>query len=268
MPAPSARLLAFAGFFVVTASLIPVRAEAQVGYRDPRNADVDVAGARTARIEAGAGSLRIEGRQGLTQVRVRGTARSSHRDRLDDIKLTAERRGGEVFIKVDIPNENRSWISFGNFFMALDLVIEVPMNLSLDVADGSGEAHFINTGKLELEDGSGEIEVRGARGDVSINDGSGEILLRGVDGSVRINDGSGEIDASDVTGDFIVEEDGSGDINVVGVGGTLTIDDDGSGSIDVGRVAGDFVVRSDGGGSIRYDTVKGAVRIPERKRRG
>ncbi len=114
MSAPSARLLAFAGFFVVTASLIPVRAEAQDGYREPRNADVDLAGARAARIEAGAGSLRIEGREGLAQVRVRGTARSSNRDRLDDIKLIAERRGGEVRIKVDIPNDRRSWTSFGN----------------------------------------------------------------------------------------------------------------------------------------------------------
>ncbi len=268
MSALAARLLAFAGFFVVTASFIPVRAEAQDGYREPRNADVDVAGARSARIEAGAGSLRIEGREGLTQVRVRGTARSSHRDRLDDIKLIAERRGGDVFIKVDIPNDRQNWTSFRNSFMALDLVIEVPMNLALDVDDGSGDAHFINTGKLELEDGSGEIEIRGARGDVSINDGSGGIVIRGVEGTVRINDGSGEIDASDITGDFIVEEDGSGGINVVGVGGSLTIEDDGSGSIDVGRVAGDFVVRSDGGGSIRYDTVKGSVRIPQKKRRG
>lgn len=84
MHAPSARLLAFVGFFVVTASLIPVRAKAQDEYREPRNADVDVAGARTARIEAAAGALRVEGRQGITQVRVRGTARSSHRDRLDE----------------------------------------------------------------------------------------------------------------------------------------------------------------------------------------
>jgi len=253
---------------VVAASFIPVRARAYEDYTSPRNADVDAAGAKSIRIEAAAGVLKVEGRAGISQVRVRGTAKSSRRNRLDDIKLIAERRGDEVFIKADMPDDNRYWDrGRDNDNLVLDLVIEVPNSIPLDVADGSGEAEFLNAGALEFSDGSGEIHIRGARGDVRVNDGSGNITIEGVQGSVRVSDGSGNIRARDVTGDFVVSEDGSGDIDVSSVGGQMRVENDGSGNIDVDRVAGDFVVDHDGSGSIRYDTVKGSVRIPDRKRR-
>jgi hypothetical protein len=47
----------------------------------------------------------------------------------------------------------------------------------------------------------------------------------------------------------------------------MRVENDGSGNINADRIAGDFVVDHDGSGIIRYDTVKGSVRIPERKRR-
>ena len=265
MTVPSARLLALSGVFVVAASFIPGKARAQNRDEAPRNATVPVSGARVVRIDAAAGLLRVEGRDGLNEVRVRGTARVEGRGRLSDIKLIAERRGDEIFIKADIPeHESDGW---RDSYMALDLVIEVPRTMRLDVDDGSGAAEFLNTGGLTLDDGSGTILVRGMRGNLEIDDGSGEIEIDGVNGSVRINDGSGEIEARNVTGDFIVADDGSGSIRVSDVGGTMRVDSDGSGNIDVDRIGGDFVVDSDGGGGIRYETVKGRVSIPERKRR-
>ena len=267
MSGSSIRTRAVVGMFIVAASFIPGKTEAQSRYTSARNATIDARNARSVRIEAQAGVLRVEGHSELTEVRVRGTARASRRDNLDDIKLIAERRGNEVFIKVDMPEHAQNgWFGRGHE-MALDLVIEVPVSLPLDVDDGSGEAKFINTGAISLEDGSGEVEIRGAHGDVDVNDGSGEITIDGVEGSVRISDGSGEIIARNVTGNVVIREDGSGDIDVSGVGGMMRVEDDGSGSIDVDRIAGDFVVDSDGGGGIRYENVKGSVRIPDRKRR-
>ena len=257
---------ALTALYIVTAVFIPRRAHALEDYTSPRNADVPVAGARSIRVEAAAGSLKVEGRQGIDQVRVRGTARSTRKNRLDGIKLIAERRGDEIYIKADMPDDRNGWRDDWDQ-VALDLVIEVPTSLLLDVHDGSGEAEFNNTGALELEDGSGEIWIRGGRGDVRISDGSGNITIEGVQGSVRVSDGSGNIRARDVTGNVVVEEDGSGDIDVTGVGGTMRVENDGSGNIDVDRIAGDFVVDNDGSGTIRYETVKGSVRIPERRRR-
>ena len=261
---------ATAGMLVVAASFIPRRVTALEVYTSPRDANVSAAGARSVQIEAAAGSLRVEGRSGIDQVQVRGMAKASRKSRLDDIKLIAERRGDVVFIKADIPDHSTGFFSAmnGDYQMALDLVIEVPMSLAITAGDGSGDAEFNNTGALDVSDGSGELFVRGAHGDVRITDGSGNITIDGVEGAVRVGDGSGNIKARNVTGDFVVNDDGSGDIDVAGVGGTMRVENDGSGNINADRVAGDFVVDHDGSGIIRYDTVKGSVRIPERKRRG
>lgn len=260
-----------AGLFVVAAAYIPVKSGAQAHYEVPRNADVSTSGARSIRIEAASGLLRVEGRAGLNQVRIRGIARASRRAQLEDIKLIAERRGDEVFIKADIPEINTSgvWdaLSGDHHIRQLDLVIEVPSSLPLDVSDGSGEARFSNTGALTLHDGSGEVEIRSARGDVRVTDGSGSVLIDGVQGNVVVNDGSGEIKARNVTGDMTIGSDGSGNIDASGIGGTMRVDSDGSGNIDVDRVAGDFVVGSAGSGTVSYDTVKGTVDIPVRRRR-
>jgi hypothetical protein len=251
---------------IVTAVFIPRRVQALEDYTSPRNADIPVAGAKSVRIVAAAGILKVHGRSGLDQVHVRGTARSSRKNRLDGIKLIAERRGDEIYIKADMPDEEReSWRD--NWDMALDLVIEVPISLPLDVDDGSGNVEFNNTGALKLDDGSGEIFVKAAHGDVEIDDGSGSITVEGVEGSVRVSDGSGEIRVRDVTGSFTVDEDGSGDIDATGIGGTMRVEEDGSGNIDVDRISGDFVVDHKGSGSVRYETVKGRVDIPDRKRR-
>ncbi|MDO8502455.1 MAG: hypothetical protein Q7S20_11500 [Gemmatimonadaceae bacterium] len=262
---------ALPGLLIVTAAFIPVRTEALELFTAPRNAEVDARGARSVRIEAAAGGLRVEGQSGLTKVRVRGSARSSRRGRLANIKLIAERRGDVVFIKANMPVTT---IGFWNLMngdngrMELDLVIEVPTSIALDVSDGSGDAEFINTGPLVLHDGSGEINIRGSHGDVRVSDGSGNLVISGVEGNVVVDDGSGEIRASNVTGDFTVESDGSGNMDVSGVGGTMRVVSDGSGNIDVDRVGGDFVVDNGGSGTIRYDVVKGTVRVPERRRRG
>jgi len=258
---------ALVGALIVAAAFIPPRPAGAQEFTSPRNADVDVRGARRIHIEGAAGLLRVEGRAGATQVKVRGTAATSRREWLDNIKLIAELRGGDVFIKADIPDNDSGWNMRGDNRRSLDLVIEVPTNLPLEVVDGSGEATFTGIGSLDLRDGSGGIEVRGAKGTIHIIDGSGGISVRGVEGDVTVEDGSGGIEARDVTGNFTVSEDGSGNIDINGVGGTMRVKGDGSGDIDVERVAGDFIVDSDGGGSIRHDTVKGKVTIPERRRR-
>jgi len=106
--APLIRLAATLSL-IVAASFIPRRVHAYEDYTSPRNADVNAAGARSIRIEAAAGILKVEGRADINQVRVRGTARSNRRSILDDIKLIAERRGDEIFIKADMPENRGFW---------------------------------------------------------------------------------------------------------------------------------------------------------------
>ena len=258
------------GSGVILAVLIPRPSTAQSGdYKADRNATVNASGARRIRVEAGAGFLNITGRTGISEVRVRGVASASSRRLLDEIRLVAERRGDEVFIKMDVPDHNGSlWDVFnGDSRQMLDLTIDVPVTVPLDVSDGSGELKIKGTGAVRLEDGSGDLELSGITGNVHVTDGSGNIVIAGVDGDVEVHDGSGNIDANNVTGNFTIGEDGSGNIDVTGVSGTMRVEDDGSGEIHVNRVGGDFIVNEKGSGTIEYETVKGSVNIPERKRR-
>ena len=238
-------------------------------YTAPRNALVDAAGARSVEVEAGAGSLRIEGKAGLRQVQVTGTARSSSQRFLSEIRLIAERRGDVVFIKADIPDHDSGFRDRDNWSAALDLVIQVPQGINAEVSDGSGEAKILNVGALEASDGSGDFSVEGASS-VHITDGSGNLRIENVGGDVTVSDGSGEIDVRNVTGSFTVETDGSGSIIATDVRGSVIVENDGSGEIEVNKVGRDFRVENKGSGSIDYTAVSGQVNIPDRRhgRRG
>lgn len=250
---------------LVAAALVPADAHAQRDgaddYTAPRNATVDARGARRVEVEAEAGVLRVTGVAGISEVRVRGTARSSHRERVDEIRLVARREGDVVVVRADIPDH--SW-GDGNRWQALDLVIEVPEGIDVRVEDGSGEATLRGLGALDVRDGSGALEIEDVAS-ARIVDGSGEIELRRVRGEVRLSDGSGAIRMRDVSGSVTIDEDGSGEIVAEGVRGAVVIDRDGSGGIDVRDVGGDFTVGRDGSGGIDYAEVRGAVRVPRRR---
>jgi len=248
--------------FAAAPFLFGSTAYAQYGaYTAPRNATVDASGAKAVEVEAAAGSLRVEGRAGLRQVQVTGTARASSQRLLNDIKLIAERRGDVVFIKADILDDD-----WQNSEVALDLVIAVPQGMNAEISDGSGDARVTDVGDLEANDGSGEFTVIGARS-VRITDGSGELTIENIGGDVRVRDGSGEVNVRNVSGSFIVESDGSGGLSARDVRGSVIVESDGSGGIDVNGVGKDFRVENKGSGSIDYAQVSGTVDVPDRRDR-
>lgn len=210
-----------------------------------RSATVASSGSDVLELVARAGSLVVEGRPGLREVRVRGKACASSRELLDQMVIETGRAGGRVRVEVPEVEHERSFLG-GNQNASLDLVIEVPEGMEAVIDDGSGEAEIRGVGRLRLTDGSGEVRLFDIHGDVSIEDGSGEVEIDGVDGSVDVEDGSGEVVVRGVTGSVNIE--------------------DGSGSIRVSDVRGDFIVRDDGSGDIRYDNVLGRVDVPEKDR--
>jgi hypothetical protein len=252
---------------VVPALLTPPVVEGQ--WRDevtaPRSARVNAAGARMAHIEARAGSLRIEGRAGLTEIQARGTARASSRALLEQVRLTAERRGDVAYVIVELPEQRGDWRN-DNEFAALDLTVEVPKALALDVEDRSGDLEIRGVGPLDLIDHSGGATIEDVGGRLRVRDGSGELRIRDVHGDVTLEDGSGGVELRSIRGSVTVDRDGSGDFDAQDVTGSMRIDTKGSGSVDVARVGGDFVVGRKGTGSIEFREVRGRVEIPERDR--
>lgn len=249
MRRPAALVLALAGATLAAAPLAPRPLAAQRTYvgeefTEARDARVDARGARRLVVEGKSGELRIRGVDGLTEVRVRGTARASRRAWLGELQVVARREGDAVVVRADIPDWRDDQWGDGPNVRALDLVLEVPRGIAADVVDGSGAVEIRGVGALDLKDGSGEIAVEDVAS-ARIEDGSGAIRLRDVRGDVRVADGSGDIDVSGVRGSVIVERDGSGEIAVRRVEGDLTIDRSRSRGITYTQVAGRVSVPRD-----------------------
>lgn len=224
------------------------------GHTAPREGAADAAGARSVRVIAKAGELKIRGVAGASTVAVKGTACASRASGLDEVKLVTERRGDVVYVEAVTPEW--SWGSAG-----LDLQIDVPNSIPLDVDGGSGSAEVRDVAALRITDGSGELTIDGVRGALTVDDGSGSLEIANVGGEVKITDGSGEIVVRQA-GSVLITEDGSGGIQVSDVRGNVVVRNDGSGSIDVREVAGDFTVDDDGSGGIEHHGVRGHVKIP------
>jgi hypothetical protein len=208
-------------------------ADTGCSYTADRSATVPLAGSNLIRIDAGAGSLRIEGKAGLTEVQVNGTACAFSNATLNGIQLVAEQSGSEVRVEARVPG--------GTGTRRLDLVIAVPEHIPLRITDSSGDTEIQNVGPVDVRDASGELRVSGVSDNLTVDDSSGSLIVENVAGNARIRDDSGDIAAAGISGDLVVS--------------------DSSGSIAVDGVGGDFWVESDGSGSIGYSNVKGRVVI-------
>lgn len=212
-----------------------------------QNESFPSAGVSAVHLETGPGSLQVTGRPGAPSIEVTAEfkanigSQSDAKRILDNLKLTMETRGDTFFLKSEKLSD-WNWGDSGR----IDLTIIVPSAVRLDIDDGSGSMSVKGMGRdVRIEDGSGEIEVDGVDGDLVVDDGSGSIWIRNVKGEVEI-------------------EDGSGGIDVAHVGGSVRIDD-GSGSIDVEDVARDLIIPHDGSGSVHYRDVRGRLDIPRHR---
>jgi DUF4097 and DUF4098 domain-containing protein YvlB len=236
----------------------PCRHEAE------RSARINASAADVLRLVARAGSLDVQGRPGLTEVRVRGRACASSAALLDDLQLETRRAAGEVVVEV-------AEIDYGfssNQYARLDLVLEVPQGMAADIRDGSGHAELRGLGRLTVEDGSGSLRIEDIAGPLRVHDGSGELYVRRVRGDVDIEDGSGEIDVAEVIGSVTIS-DGSGSISATAISGAVRVREDGSGTVTAIDVGGDLEVRGTRSERIHYRDVRGEIDVPapRRKRR-
>jgi len=206
-------------------------------YEEVRNLDLDADGVSQLSIKAGAGSMDVTGVRGLDKISVKATVVVPDTDKDKAVKvienkmtLSLDQQGSEA--RLD------AWFDDGSD-AHIALEVSVPQGLAVNI-----------------DDGSGSLDVRDVAGDVTIDDGSGSIDVNNV-ASLKIDDGSGSIDVENASGDVSIV-DGSGSISVVHVKGSVTIDD-GSGSIKVSDVENDLIIVDDGSGSLSISDVRGSV---------
>lgn len=215
-------------------------------YKEERELSLDAGGLKSLRVDAGAGSLSVRGVDGsdrievLATVLVAGAEGDKARDYIERrMVLTLDKSGNRGELVADFKDS----MGFGKSG-AIALDIRVPKGIDLDIDDGSGSIEVRDTeGALEINDGSGSISARNVT-DVRIDDGSGSIEITDANGDVRIDDGSGSIKVSRVTGSVVVD-DGSGSINVADVQGSFSVVDAGSGSVNYSDVAGEVSLPDD-----------------------
>lgn len=97
---------------------------------------------------------------------------------------------------------------------------------------------------------SGDIAVRGSRGEVEATAQSGDITLEDVAGRIDVNTFSGSIAASGVAGDVEIRSL-SGDVTLVSVGGDIEIETV-SGDIEIGGARAKLVRARSTSGDLRY----------------
>ncbi|HEY8538298.1 MAG TPA: DUF4097 family beta strand repeat-containing protein [Steroidobacteraceae bacterium] len=261
---------------LTAAGLLSHSVLADCTYTASRSGEVDAAGVRKVIVAVHAGDLVVAGNSGAKLVRANGEACASTKRVLDAIRLEVRRDGDTAYVTAQRPGRD---ISFET--ATLDLKVEVPTTVELEVTDSSGDIDVRRVAAVRIDDSSGDQRVRDIGGDVSVQDSSGDIDISNVEGNVSVRDSSGDIVISNVARNVTIPVDSSGDITIRGVRGSVhilsdssggiaiydveqdvLIDDDGAGDIRVVNVGGNFTVRNDGSGHIKHSGVRGKVSLP------
>lgn len=231
-------------------------------YEKKINETLDLAKSNLLTISVTAGDLDVTGVPGTGQAVIRARVCASKQDWLEESNLVIT-PGTMAAIEATLPNADGSWLSLGSNYIWMDLDIEVPESLALEVKDSSGDMSLKNVAVVQIKDSSGDIKVEKARDSFTVSDSSGDIEIDGADGDLTIeSDSSGDIEVTDIHGTVLVMKDSSGDIEATDVTDNFVVERDSSGDISANDIGGDFRVLKDGSGSIRSRDVQGEVDIP------
>jgi hypothetical protein len=248
-------------------------------YTSERSASINAVGATKLVIEAGAGDLLVRGGNNLRTVEATGRVCGFKEAALAQVQIVARREGTILYVTTVLPETSSrfSWLD-----TTLDVAVTLPVSLSVEVKDGSGDLSIARVRSAKIDDGAGHIKAGEIAGDLVVSDGAGNMDIDQIVGTVTIErddagdihiedvrrdvkvllDGSGELQIERVAGSVHVRQDSSGDLVIREVKGNVLVDSDSSGDIRVVQVSGNFTVEADSTGNISHDRVEGSVRMP------
>lgn len=252
---------------LIGALLLQLSGAAMAGpckYTKDIDLTLDLSSSNTLSILAAAGELDVVGVSGTDVAVISGKVCASKEEWLQE-SLVDTSNGKHASIAVELPSGKKGWSWSGNNYVWMDLRVEVPDDMALEVKDSSGDMSLKNVAAVAVHDSSGGIEIENAHGQVSISDSSGDIDVDTAEGDLTIeSDSSGDIYANNIRGSVLVVKDSSGDIDVSDVSENVVVEKDSSGDIKASHVGGDFRVLKDGSGRISSNDVTGEVQIPEK----
>lgn len=204
-----------------------IRIDSHENYQHlERTVDLPAAGLNNLIANTGAGNLIIIGEAGRTVIEVQASI-NYHNE--EDIDLTLGRSGDSAVLEA-----GKRFNFYNDRPPVISLTVLVPASFDLNVDDGSGHLEISGVaGNMQIKDGSGHIDIRGGH-NITVDDGSGHMKINRVTGNLDIKDGSGHIEVSDITGSVYID-DGSGDIDV-DQAGAINIHESGSGKVRIRNV--------------------------------
>jgi DUF4097 and DUF4098 domain-containing protein YvlB len=180
-----------------------IEAQQKISERQPATADGVV------KINNLAGSVRVTG-WNRNEVSVEGTLGEGTK------QLEFESSGGEVTIKVVLPDEEERRARGIRNIEGSELDIRVPAGSRLEVETLSADITTSGvTGDLRLDALSGNIDVSGTATDIYAKTLSGDITINGRQASIQVGTMSGTIVIEEAVGS-VSAGSLSGDINVTG----------------------------------------------------
>ncbi|WP_202843489.1 DUF4097 family beta strand repeat-containing protein [Luteimonas saliphila] len=260
----------------------PALADDKCRHSAPRSLDLDFTGVTAVVFHVGPHTLRIDAGASPTGA-VRGRACASEADRLDALRLTQERSGGKLVVRLE-HDSKWSGITLGNRYAYMTLEANVPDDLLVQLDVGSGDGRVEGASAVSADVGSGDVEVRRTRGRVTAKVGSGDVKVDDA-GELRIlSIGSGDVEAGNLRGDVevgsigsgdftlrraiggvTIRSIGSGDAELADVGGSVSVGSIGSGDLEVERAGGDLTVSSIGSGDVDHVGIAGTVSLPRKR---
>ncbi|MEV0156812.1 DUF4097 family beta strand repeat-containing protein [Micromonospora sp. NPDC050686] len=182
-------------------------------------------------VRPGAGDVVLHGTGRAGEVRVKRTVRYQG-DQPTDTWLVD---GAELVLDTDCGR--RCSVSYE---------VTVPKGVDVRGENGSGDVELSDTGPVQFQVGSGDVQVRGADGAVRVETGSGNIDVTDVTASVRLRTGSGNITGSRLAG-AVDAEANSGNVTLDVTAPVPARAHAGSGDVEVVVPAGRYRVRSSTG---------------------
>ncbi|MEO8741654.1 MAG: hypothetical protein ABI365_00515 [Lysobacteraceae bacterium] len=233
----------------------------QCRFEAPRNAALDMTGIHTVVIDIGHHTLHLNGTtSGVSKIHGRACASST--DRLAELQITQHRDGDRLIVSPAESHGMNFFSFFGSSYAYLDLQMDIPDTVAVELDVGSGDAFVSNVAQLNAGVGSGDLDVNSVRGRFGAHVGSGDIKAHDVGETHVTSIGSGDFTANLVRGNLSIGRIGSGDADLRAVGGNVDVQSIGSGDLRVNGVARDLHVAHVGSGEVDHLAVAGKVDVP------
>ncbi|WP_433114810.1 DUF4097 family beta strand repeat-containing protein [Micromonospora sp. CA-246542] len=185
-------------------------------------------------------TIRVDGGSGDVIIRGTGPAGEAR------IKRVVRYQGGEPKARYEIKDSELVLNTDCGDRCSVSYEVTVPAGVSVQGDSGSGDVELTKVGAVKLRLGSGDVRITEVTGSLDVETGSGNIDLSEADSTVRLRAGSGDVSARRVAGATDAEA-GSGNVTIELETPTSARAHASSGDVSVLVPAGSYRVRSSTG---------------------